>query len=98
KDYLEGRKNFDKALQLSKSKDAQALVAISSFFIDSEQQDLTQAKVFLDKALKANDKDPQVFLAYGDYYWAQNDGSKALAEYDKAKALNSNLPECYLKI
>jgi len=98
KDYLEGRKNFDKALQLSKNKETQALVAIASFFIDSDKQDLTQAKLFLEKALKANEKDPQVYLAFGDYYWAQNDGSKALVEYEKAKTINANLPEVYLKI
>jgi len=98
KDYLEGRKNFDKALQLSKNKETQALVAIASFFIDSDKQDLTQAKLFIDKALKANEKDPLVYLVLGDYYWAQNDGSKALLEYEKAKTIDANLPECYLKI
>ena len=98
KDYLEGRKNFDKALQLSKSRETQALVAIASYFTDSDKQDLTQAKIFLDKALKSNPQNPQVFLAFGDYYWALNDGSKALAEYDKAKAINAKLPEAYLKI
>jgi predicted Zn-dependent protease len=96
KDYIEGRKNFDKAISLS-PKEPKVYAAIAEFFINSDVRDLTQALVFLDKGVKQTTTDPKLYLLYGDLYWAQNDGTKAITNYEKSMDLDKKNPETYLK-
>jgi tetratricopeptide (TPR) repeat protein len=96
KDYIEGRKNFDKAISLS-PKEPEIYAAIGGFFINSEARDLNQALVFLDKGFKHSNTDAGLYLVYGDMYQAQNDGNKAIINYEKAMDLDKKNPETYLK-
>jgi tetratricopeptide (TPR) repeat protein len=96
KDYIEGRKNFDKAISLS-PKNPEIYAAIGAFFINSEVRDLTQAAVFIEKGLKQSPANAKLYLVYGDMYWVQNDGNKALINYEKAMELDKKDAEAYLK-
>jgi tetratricopeptide (TPR) repeat protein len=95
-DYIEGRKRFDKAISLS-PQDPQVYAAIADFFINSTARDLDQAVVFIDKGLKQVPGNAKLYLLYGDVAWSQNDGSKAIINYEKAMELDNKIPELYLK-
>jgi tetratricopeptide (TPR) repeat protein len=94
----EGKKNFDKALELSKSKDGRVLSSIADYYINSKNKDITQAITLLEKAIKGESKNPSYYLLLGDAYLEKNDGSKAMANYNLGFELNKNSPYPYLKI
>lgn len=94
----EGKRNFDKAQELSKSKDFKVLDFIAEYYITSATKDLPQAIGLLEKAIKSDAKNPNHYLLLGDAYLEKGDGGMAKSYYDKALALNKNLPNAYLKI
>jgi tetratricopeptide (TPR) repeat protein len=94
----EGKKNFDKALELSKSKDAKVLGAIAEYYINSKNKDIPAAITLLEKAIKDDSKNPVYYMLLGDAYLEKNDGSKAIANYNLGFNLNTNWPYPYLKI
>ena len=70
--------NFDKALQLG-TKDYQTYLAIGRAYIDNQKPDYAAALPNLQKAeeLDAKDKDPETFLALGDFYAMQTKNTEA---------------------
>jgi tetratricopeptide (TPR) repeat protein len=94
----EGKQNFDKALELSKSKDARVLAAIADYYINSKNKDVAQAIPLLERAIKIDSKNPGHYILLGDAYLEKNDGSKAIAYYKQGFDLNKNSPYPYLKI
>lgn len=96
-DKAKGKDYFDKALSLSKNKDVEIPSVVSEFHIEANEPE--KAFPLLEKALKYNSKDPDLYLLLGDAYLAKNDGNKALENYERnALSLNSNYPKSYLKI
>jgi tetratricopeptide (TPR) repeat protein len=94
----EGKRNFDKALELSKSKDSKVLDYIAEYYITANKKDLPQAITLLERAVKVDGKNPEPYLLLGDVYLEKGDGGKAKSYYDQALGLNKNLPTAYLKI
>ena len=94
----EGKKNFDKALELSKSKDAKVLGAVAEYYITSNNKDIPQAISLLEKAIKEDSKNPYYYMLMGDAYLEKNDGTKAISYYNQGFELNKNWPYPYLKI
>lgn len=92
------KQNFDKALELSKSKDADVLAAVAENYIIGAPQDLTQAIALLEKAIKADAKNPRHYMLMGDAYLEKGDGSKAMSYYNQGFDLNKTWPYPYLKI
>src|SRR4051812_35822265 len=84
----EGKRNFDKALELSKSKDAKVLDYIAEYYITAPKKDLTQAIALLEKANKVDAKSPEANLLLGDAYLEKGDGGKAKFYYDQALNIN----------
>lgn len=94
----EGKKSFDKALELSKSKDEKVLAAIAEYYINAPTIDYAQAISLLEKAIKADAKNPNHYLLMGDAYLGKGDGTKAMSYYNQGLALNKTWPYPYLKI
>ncbi|HEX8545745.1 MAG TPA: tetratricopeptide repeat protein, partial [Cytophagaceae bacterium] len=93
----EGKRSFDRAIELSKSKDSRVLSSIAEYYITSPKKDIPQAISLLERAMKADPKNPYLPLLLGDAYLEQNDGAKAKVNYDQSFKLNDKLPNYYLK-
>lgn len=84
--------NFDKALQLG-AKDYVTYLNIGKAYLAQKNPDFDSALPNLQKAdeLDAKDKDPETFLALGDYYALKKDNSAAYNSYLRATDINPNL-------
>lgn len=84
--------NFDKALQLG-AKDYTTYLNIGKAYLAQKTPDFDAALPNLQKAdeLDAKDKDPETFLALGDYYALKKDNSAAYNSYLRATDINPNL-------
>lgn len=99
----EGKKNFDKALELGKSKDNQVLLGVAEFYVNyteggNKYLEVPQAFALLDAAIKNDKKSPDPLLLKGDGYWRIYDGSKAVQQYDAALALNPKYIKSLMKL
>ncbi|WP_316840771.1 tetratricopeptide repeat protein [Pedobacter gandavensis] len=100
KNPTSAKTNFDKAVEVSSKKDYIPQLYIGKAYIASDNKDFTAALPYLQKAdeLDANDKDPETFLALGDYYAAQKKNSEALGNYLRALNMNANLLRATVQI
>ncbi|RZK80590.1 MAG: hypothetical protein EOO92_07430 [Pedobacter sp.] len=92
--------NFDKAIEVAKSKDHTPYMYIGKAYLSLDKPDFAAALPNLQKAdeIDANDKDPETFVALGDYYAAQRKNSEALQKYMTALSANSNLHRATVQI
>ncbi|TAH26455.1 MAG: tetratricopeptide repeat protein [Cytophagales bacterium] len=97
KNPTEGKRNFDKALELCKSKDAKVLGYIAQYYTTGKNKDWNQANLLLEKAIKVDAKNPEPLLLLGDLYLEKGDAGAAVQKYDQAMKLKANLPEAYVR-
>ena len=92
--------NFDKAIEVAKSKDHTPYLQIGKAYLSLDKPDFAAALPNLQKAdeIDAGDKDPETFVALGDYYSAQRKNSEALQKYMTALSANSNLHRATVQI
>jgi len=85
--------NFDKAIEVASKKDYTPYLYIGKAYLDQEKPDFAAALPVLQKAeeLDANDKEPETFVALGDFYAAQKKNSEALSNYLRAVNMNEAL-------
>ncbi|MGY4383174.1 Tfp pilus assembly protein PilF [Pedobacter sp. UYP24] len=85
--------NFDKAIEVASKKDQTPYLYIGKAYLALAKPDFAAALPNLQKAdeVDANDKDPETFLALGDYYAMQKKNSEALQKYMMALSINQNL-------
>ncbi|AMM51093.1 hypothetical protein TH61_07740 [Rufibacter sp. DG15C] len=89
---------FDKALALTKNKDASVMASIGEAYVDADAKDLAPAIKVLEEAVKKDPKNAAAFVALGDAYLKQSkDGGKALSNYDKAIAANPKFAKAHLR-
>ncbi|MDF2437729.1 MAG: hypothetical protein K0Q95_2105 [Bacteroidota bacterium] len=93
----EAKANFFKAITLAAGKNATVLVKIAEAYTKAETKDLPEALKLLTQASKLEPKNPDVFIATGDVYLEQNEGTKAIENYEKAGALDPKSPRALLK-
>jgi len=110
KDRQGAQAEFDKALALLPSKanktikmaperQAKVLIQMAETFVIANIRDTTSAFEWLRMAEKLDNKDPELYLVWGDlYFYLLNDGSKAISNYNLAQGLDPNSPEAKLKI
>lgn len=84
----EAKSNFYKATTLADKKNATVLLKIAETYINAEKKSLPDAFTLLATATKLEPKNPEVYLLTGDAYLEQNDGSKAIENYEKAASLD----------
>jgi tetratricopeptide (TPR) repeat protein len=88
---------FNKASEMTKSKDVEVLYRIAQGYIMFEHNDPVAAIEVLTKAIERDKKRLDLFLMRGDAFLMQNDGSRANADYDEAIRLQPNSPKGYIR-
>lgn len=100
KNPTSAKTNFDKAIELG-AKNYQTYLAIGKSYLEQEVPDYNAALPNLQKAdeLDAKDKDPETFLALGDFYAMQiGKNSEAYPWYLRALDVNPNLTRAIVQI
>jgi Tfp pilus assembly protein PilF len=92
--------NFDKAIALASKKDFTPYLFIGKAYLAQDKPDFTAALPVLQKAeeLDASDKEPETFVALGDFYAAQKKNSEALSNYMRAINMNEGLLRAKVQI
>lgn len=88
---------FNKASEMTKSKDVEVLYRIAQGYIMFDYNDPVAAIEVLTKAIERDKKRLDLFLMRGDAFLMQNDGSRANADYDEAIRLQPNSPKGYIR-
>lgn len=85
---VDAKANFFKATTLAAGKNATVLMKIAEAYINAPTKNLTDAFTLLAQAAKLEPKNPEVYILTGDAFLEQNNGTKAVEQYEKAAALN----------
>jgi len=93
----ESRIHMEEILKLGKFKDPNILLAVARAHIESKNGDIAWAIELLEKAAKKDKKNSEIFVATGDAYRKQINGSKAIINYDKAISIDPSYAEAYYK-
>jgi len=91
--------NFDKAIELGK-KDYKTYMYIGKAYFEQPKPDFDAALPNLTKAdeLETKDKDPDVFIALGDYWAAQRKNGPAYEKYLLATDIDPNIKRAKVQI
>jgi tetratricopeptide (TPR) repeat protein len=84
----DAKANFFKATTLGAGKNAAVLKRIAETYINAPTKNLADAFTLLGQATKLDPKDPEAYILTGDAFLEQNDGTKAIEQYEKATSLN----------
>lgn len=93
----EAKANFFKATTLGAEKNATVFMKIAETYIAAPTKNLTDAFTLLAKATKLEPKNPEGFILTGDAFLEQNNGTKAVENYEKAGALDPKSSRALLK-
>ncbi|MBA3705653.1 MAG: tetratricopeptide repeat protein [Bacteroidetes bacterium] len=94
----EAKTNFFKAVTLAAGKNATVLMKIAELYITAETKNLPEAFNLLVQAAKLDPKNPEVYILTGDAYLEQNNGTKAVENYDKAAVLDPRSVKATLRL
>ncbi len=91
--------NFDKAIELGK-KDYKTYMYIGRAYFEQPKPDYEAALPNLQKAdeLETKDKDPEVFIALGDYWAKQVKNGPAYEQYLRASDIDPNIKRVRVQI
>lgn len=91
--------NFDKAISMG-AKDYNTYLRIGKAYLDQAKPDFASALPNLQKAdeLDSKDKEPEIFLALGDYWALQKKNTEAYQQYLAALDLNPSLHRASVQI
>ena len=84
----DAKANLFKANTLSGGKNATVLMRIAEVYIYGETKNLSEAFTLLAQAAKLDPKNPEIYIVTGDAYLEQNEGTKAIENYEKASSLD----------
>lgn len=94
----EGQRSFDKALQLSSSKNVQVLNAIGEYYVlDATTPELAKGVVLLKRSIEVDAKNSMGWMLLGDAYGRQAEGTKQVEAYNKASTLVHSVPLLKMK-
>ena len=79
-------------------KQALTFMKIAEAYIFAPYQDTAIIFDYLRKSEKVDQKNPELYILFGDGYMKGNDGSNAIACYKKAQALDTKSPKSNLRI
>ncbi len=96
---VDSKQSFDKALALTKSKNATVLNAVAEGYLSNKQYS-NEALQLLLKSKSINSKNPETFILLGDAYVQQNNGNggPAVTSYENAARLDPKIAKPYYKI
>ncbi|MEO6546704.1 MAG: tetratricopeptide repeat protein [Ferruginibacter sp.] len=93
----EAKKQMEEVLTAGKYKNPVALLAVARANIKSKNGDSLWAVELLEKAIKRDKKNEEIYTALGDAYRRLVDGSNAIISYDKALEINPAYAEAMFK-
>jgi tetratricopeptide (TPR) repeat protein len=93
----EAKANFFKAQTLAAGKNPVVLMKIAEAYLEGKTKNVGESVNLLNQAAKLDPKNPEIFILLGDAYLEQNDGTKAVENYEKAGALNPKSPVALTK-
>lgn len=93
----DARNQMESILKETKYKDPLVFLAIARANIDSKNGDAVWAIELLNKALKRDKKNAEIYVAMGDAYRKLIDASKAIVSYDRALEVNPSFAEAMYK-
>jgi tetratricopeptide (TPR) repeat protein len=73
-------------------KDQTLLVLLATAQTYAKDKRLNKSLAYLDKAKEANEKNPDIFIGYGEVYLESNNASLAVTNYNRALYINPKLP------
>lgn len=79
---------LDETVTKAGPKNAQVLTEAADALIHFKNKDLDKAKIYLDKAIVLQPKNPEIKILYGDMYSVLNNGTLAADYYNKALDLD----------
>jgi tetratricopeptide (TPR) repeat protein len=88
---------FNKAMEMTRSKDVEVLYRIAQGYIMFDYNDPVSAIEVLTKAIERDKKRVDLYLMRGDAFLMQNDGSRANTDYDEAIRLQPTSPRGYIR-
>jgi tetratricopeptide (TPR) repeat protein len=97
KNATEAKAAFDKALAVSKSKDANVLKAVAEGYL-ADSKFVVDAINLLNKAKGMNGSDPEVHMLLGRAYLAQNNGGESVSSYERAASADKSSAKPFVKI
>jgi tetratricopeptide (TPR) repeat protein len=90
---------YKKVTKIANPKDyAFTLAKIGESYIRFEEVDTSKALPFIREALKIDSKNSDVYIIAGDIYILENDGSKAIKNYNLAQDWDLQSPTANMKI
>jgi len=89
---------FAEAIQSTKEKDAGVLAAVARVHINVKDGDANYAIGLLQKAIKRDKKNPDLYVLTGDAYRKLNNGTEAFKAYKEALDKNEKYAAAYHKI
>jgi tetratricopeptide (TPR) repeat protein len=87
------RQYFDVALEKTKEKDADILLAVAKANIDAEKGDSNIAVSYLNKAIKRDKHNAELYTELGNAYRKLKNGSKAYQSYQQALKEDAHFAE-----
>lgn len=97
-DKAGAKTNFDQALLLSKSKNAEILARIAQIYVESkDKKELDNAIALLDKAIILNNTVADYYLIRGDAYLLKQDNSKPVFNYHEAIRVDPKSAKAFIK-
>ncbi len=102
KDAAAAKANFDKAVEIGK-KDYRTYMQIGKAYFELPEGYKPDFDAALPNLLKADeletkDKDPEVFIALGDFYADQRNNSKAYEQYSRATDIDPNIKRVKVQV
>ena len=91
----EAEKYFEQALIKTKYKKPEILLAIAKAKITADKGDANQAIDLLNKALKKDKHNPELYTVLGKAYRKLNNGTEAFKAFRQANEANKNFAEAY---
>ncbi len=86
----DAKQKFDLALKQTKEKDPAILTSVAKAYIDTKDADAGYAIELLEKAIKRDKKNPELYVLLGDAYSKLSNGSDAYSSYQKALNVDPN--------
>ena len=97
KNATEAKTLFDKALQVSRSKDAAVLRAVAEGYL-ADSKYVLDAINLLTKAKSINREDSWTHIILGDAYLMQNNGGESVSSYERAASADPKNAKPFVKI
>jgi len=89
-DTANAQQNFETVLKQTRYKNPLVLMEIAKAYIDTKSADANYAIELLNKAVKRDKKNPEIYALIGDAYSRLSNGSDAYSAYQKALQVDAD--------